>query len=257
MQRNLITNEKEKRLNTLNDQRRPKHKKHSQTKSLNFSLALKAKAKENDGASKNVGLLNLKSLTHLVNKINDSKFKLQINQNNIKEINNIIVSARGFSSRGYSHSFISATKRRENALNEKSQTKLENLVYRQKDIIRKNCFSLSNLKNENLNKNKNEFSENENDFIYYTSLMSYFLRNPDDEDYFNTVYREHFLQSFASFKFCSNIQRNELKDDKKIELGSNPKSIIVFLIKLYEILFLYYHSFSLQKFYLLSHFWNQ
>lgn len=226
IKRILLTNEKEKRENTLpvNNQRMPRNKNHSSTKSLNFTPTLKTR-------KNNFDMPNLKNLTYLVNKINDSKFKLLINEKNIKEINNIIISARGLFSRSYS--FISAKKKREKELDEPKKIKFDNLIYRPKNITQKNLLSLSNFKNESLIKNesskrnKNECFENIDNFVYYTTLMRYFLQNPDDEDYFNLLYREHFLQSFNSFKFCFNIKKKDLNAEKKIELGPNPKSILL------------------------------
>ncbi len=58
--------------------------------------------------------------------------------------------------------------------------------------------------------------------------MNYFLHNPDEDDYFNILYREHYLQSFASYKFCSKIKKSDLKEEFKIELGINPKSNFLF-----------------------------
>ena len=66
----------------------------------------------------------------------------------------------------------------------------------------------------------------EHSFTYYMSLLDYFIRNPNDMDYFNLLYREHFLQSLAAYNYCIGLkipEENAL-EGRKIFLGPNPKS---------------------------------
>lgn len=75
-------------------------------------------------------------------------------------------------------------------------------------------------------------------FIYYMSLLDYFIRNPNDSDYFNLLYREHFLQSLAAYNYVSGLKsiNKEVKsnsnigkeDEKKIFLGNNPRGKLFF-----------------------------
>jgi len=66
-----------------------------------------------------------------------------------------------------------------------------------------------------------------NKFIYYMSLLDYFIRNPNDSDYFNLLYREHFLQSLAAYNYCIGLKKTDEKliEEKKVYLGENPRSI--------------------------------
>ena len=93
--------------------------------------------------------------------------------------------------------------------------------------------SLENMKNEeNIPKSvkiHRELSPDdkkaENTFVYYMSLLDYFIRNPNDNDYFNLLYREHFLQSLAAYNYCIGLKRNnEVNEEKKVYLGENKNS---------------------------------
>lgn len=65
------------------------------------------------------------------------------------------------------------------------------------------------------------------DFLYYMTLLDYFIRNPNDSDYFNLLYREHFLQSLAAYNYCIGLKEKAQKpffEGKKVFLGPNPRS---------------------------------
>lgn len=236
------------------------------TKSMNDILNIKTKSKNQDhSATVTEGFLKkpiekeqvliqstsikckkeLDKLAQIVSKVNSFKYKININEKNIEDINKLLITARKTNNIAPQTIKNLVLKQKQQFDKNLSNKILDSIVT--KPVFKKDLSSLKQIKPKQINKlniKRNSFSDEKNKnlvssarfllmktqsdlktFVYYMTLMNYFIKYPNDNDYFNLIYREHFLQSLAAYNFCSSIQCPSTWDEKKnVKLGENPKS---------------------------------
>jgi len=187
-------------------------------------------------------LKEMNKLAQIVSKVKN--FKMNFSDKNIESINKLLESVKSlnkFSTQEKSPPINNNIKTLQAIYSKKKKAPMFQKKYvldsAEKPINNKPVLSIKLMKQrKSFDQVKSEKKPNkelsplpkkqENCFTYYMSLLDYFIRNPNDLDYFNLLYREHFLQSLAAYNYCAGLKipPDIALADKKIYLGPNPKS---------------------------------